>query len=141
MKNRLAATIAALALATSAMFAQQNGQISGTAKNEAKSPYTDYAVQIRDARQGQIVGTTTLDSQGGFDLLDVPIGSYLVELINRDGKVLCSEGPYNLADQPTRNGVDISCNKKAAAWLILGAAAAAGITAGVVTTTDASASR
>ena len=57
----------------------------------------------------------------------------MVELLNKDGKVVCTEGPFNMTQQPVKDDVKISCgNKVPTAWWLLGAAAAAGITAGVV---------
>ena len=61
--------------------------------------------------------------------------------LNRDGKVVCHEGPFNLAQQLIRDGVIIDCDKVPVAWWLLGAAAAAGITAGIVANGPASPSR
>ena len=58
--------------------------------------------------------------------------SYLVELLNRNGKIVCTEGPFDMTRQTARDNVVISCGKVPAAWWLLGAAAAAGITAGIV---------
>lgn len=111
---------------------QQNASISGTAKKEAKKPFTDFTTRARNKDNGQIVGTTPLDMNGNFALPGLTPATYIVELVNHDGKVVCTEGPYNLSQQLVKDNVDISCNKVPAAWWLLGAAAAAGITAGVV---------
>ena len=82
-------------------------------------------------------GTTQLDSDGNFSLANLAPAQYSVELLNRDGKVVCTEGPYNLTQQLAKDSVNISCNKVPAAWWLIGAAAAAGITAGVLTASSA----
>ena len=123
--------------ATIAAGAQNTASVRGTAKNEAKKPYTEYSVRARNVQQGQIGGTTQLDTDGNFSLANLAPAQYAVELLNRDGKVVCTEGPYNLPQQLTKDGVNISCNKVTAAWWLIGAAAAAGITAGVLTASSA----
>jgi hypothetical protein len=139
MKIRQLLTMGMIAAftATMAAGAQQTASVSGTAKKEAKKPYTDYSVRARNVQQGQIGGTTPLDSDGNFSLANLPPAQYAVELLNHDGKVVCTEGPYNLTQQLAKDGVNISCNKVPAAWWLVGAAAAAGITAGVLTASSA----
>lgn len=138
---RLAAGALAVMLASTGMMAQQTGQISGTAKDEAKSPYTDYSVRVREMSQGQIAGTSPLDNTGAFNIQNLSSANYLVELLNEDGKVVCQEGPYDLSQELIRAGIVIECDKVPAAWWLLGAAAAAGVTAGIVATGPASPSR
>lgn len=118
----------------------QDGAISGTAKKEAKRPYTDYSVRARNVQQGTVVSTVPLDQSGNFALASVDPANYLVELLDAKGKVVCTEGPFDLSKQPVKNNVNIECGKPAAWWL-LAAAGAAGITAGVVANDPASPSR
>jgi hypothetical protein len=118
----------------------QSATLGGTAKDEAKKPYTDYTVRTRDA-QGVIGTAQTLDTQGNFTLNNLDSTRYVVELVNKDGKVVCTEGPFDMAARPVRTDVKIECNKVPAAWWILGAAAAAGVTAGVVGSSPASPAR
>jgi hypothetical protein len=88
-----------------------------------------------------VIGATTkLDQDGNFALASVDPASYLVELLDSKGKVVCTEGPFDLSKQPVRNNVNIECGKPTAWWL-LAAAGAAGITAGVVSNDPASPSR
>jgi hypothetical protein len=109
------------------------GVLGGTAKNEAKQPYTDYTVRARDVAQGTIAGTVPLDTQAKFTLTGLATTNYLVELVNKNGKVVCTEGPYLLTQAaPQKSDVNIACGVPPAAWLLLGAAAAAGVTVGVV---------
>ncbi len=144
-KHRIVAIGLALAVAMSAapvaLLAQQGTTLSGTARDQAKSPYTDYTVRARDAKAGAIAGMpVTLDGQGNFSLTGLSTLNYLVELVNKDGKVVCTEGPFDMSKQAIKSNIVISCGKIPAAWWLLGAAAAAGVTAGVVAG-DASASR
>jgi hypothetical protein len=135
MKKQALAVAVAISLASAGVMAQQQGQISGTAKDQAKEPYADYSVRVRDVANGQIGGTTALDNSGAFTVASLPTANYVVELLNKDGKVVCTEGPFDLAQQLIRDGVIVDCNKFPAAFWLLGAGAAAGITAGVVAAT------
>ena len=117
-----------------------SGAISGTAKNQAKKPYTDYSVRARNVQQGTIATTVRLDQEGAFAMPAVDTANYLVELLNSEGKVVCTEGPFDLTKQPVRSNVNIECGKPVAWWL-LAAAGAAGITAGVVSNDPASPAR
>ena len=126
----------ATAMAAVPILAQQappSVTISGIAKKEAKKPYTDYTTRARDVQSGVIAGTATnADPDANFTITGLPPANYVVELLNKDGKIVCTEGPYDLTKTFVKNDVDISCNKVPAAWWLLGVAAAAGITAGVV---------
>lgn len=138
----LAFTLASTAVPT-ALFAQQSASLAGTAKDEAKKPYTDYTVRARDvnAPKGEYAKSTALDNQGAFSLTDLTTKNYLVELVNKKGDVVCTEGPFDLSKQAVKSDVFIDCGKIPAAWLLVGAAAAAGITAGIVAGGDASPAR
>jgi hypothetical protein len=126
--------IAAYPISTIAV-AQSTVTLAGTAKKEAKKPYTEYSTRARNAQGGDIAGTIPLDVKGDFSLPGLPPAHYVVELLNKDGKVVCTEGPYDLTSVTLKNDVDISCNTAPVAWWLLGVAAAAGVTAGVVVST------
>ena len=136
MMRQFVATALAAAMAAVPIIAQQappSVTISGIAKKEAKKPYADYTTRARDVQTGVIAGTATnTDPDANFTITGLPPANYVVELLNKDGKIVCTEGPYNLTQTFVKNDVDISCNKVPAAWWLLGIAAAAGITAGVV---------
>jgi hypothetical protein len=141
MMRQLVALSVSVALASTAVptlvFAgqqggQQNVTLAGTAKNEAKKPYTDFTVRARNTQSGSIAGTTPLNQDGNFSLGNLPPALYVTELLNRDGKVVCTEGPFNMTQTVLKDDVKIACNKVPVAWLLLGAAAAAGVTAAVV---------
>ena len=143
--QRLTAKLLILSMflsATPAMLvAQQSTTLAGSAKDEAKKPYSDYTVRARDVKAGTITASGLLDPQGAFSLVGLSTQNYLVELVNKDGKVVCTEGPFDLAKQPIKSDVIIDCGGIPAAWWLVGAAAAAGITAGVIAAGDASPSR
>jgi len=136
--QRIVATAVAFALASATSLiaaGQQTATLAGTAKDEAKKPYGDYSVRARDVATGMIVGTTPLNTDANFSLPDLSSSKYLVELVlhkNNQDKVVCTEGPFDLTQQMLKNDVVIDCGKVPAAWWLLGAAAAAGITAGIV---------
>jgi hypothetical protein len=134
----LAAAMVLAALPIGAIAGQQTVTLGGTAKKEAKKPYTEFSTRARNSQSGDIAGTTPLDVDANFTLGNLPPAKYVVELLNKDGKVVCTEGPYDLTSVTAKNDVDISCNKVPAAWWLLGVAAAAGVTAGVVTTASPS---
>lgn len=147
----------ALAIIGSVMLApltaagrRQDGIISGSAAAEVKQQdYKKHIVRSRDVSNNEITQTTTLDGSGQFALNGLAAGSFIVELVKdasadgRGGKVVCQEGPFTLqagaaADTMMVKGVDIVCNRPVAAYWLLGAAALAGITAGVVAGGDSS---
>jgi hypothetical protein len=137
MKSRRVLAVALAVVMTvgvSPALAQQTaGLISGRATEEAKQPYSDYAVQLRDAATGQVVGTQPLSAQGQFSFSGVEMSRrYLVELFNtRENRVVCTEGPYMLSTPalPSKTDVNIDCGRTPAAlWLLAaGAGAAAAI--------------
>jgi hypothetical protein len=136
--QRIGAVAVAFALASATALVaagQQTATLAGTAKDEAKKPYSDYTVRARDVATGMIAGNVPLNTDGNFSLPDLSTTKYLVELVehkkNKD-KVVCTEGPFDLTQQMLKNDVVIDCGKVPAAWWLLGAAAAAGITAGIV---------
>ena len=132
----VAFSLASAAAETAVLAAgQQTATIAGTAKDEAKKPYADYTVRARDVSTGMIAGNVPLNTEGNFSLPDLSSSKYLVELVlhkNNKDKVVCTEGPFDLTQQILKNDVVIDCGKVPAAWWLLGAAAAAGITAGIV---------
>ena len=110
----------------------QSTTLAGTAKDEAKKPFTEYTVRARDVKAGTIGGSTPLDVQGNFSLIGLTTQNYLVELLNKDGKVVCTEGPFDMSKQAIKSDVVVDCGGVPAAWWLVGAAAAAGITAGII---------
>jgi hypothetical protein len=134
-----AALASVLILGTLPLAAQQKpatGSIAGRATDEARRPYTNYVVQLRDAETGQIVTTVPLDTQGRYQFVDLPLSRhFLVELYNvRDREMICTEGPQTLtADAAERNDLNIDCGAAPAALWLLTAAAGAAAATGIVT--------
>jgi hypothetical protein len=131
MTQRLLAGALAAMLAISPVAGQSaTGTISGRAVDEARRPYTNYTVQLRDVANGQVVQTVPLGDEGAFSASKLPLETrYLVELVDvRARKIVCSEGPYLLASPNalTRPDVNIDCGMSPAAlWLILAGAGTA----------------
>ena len=141
------ALVGSVALGPLHAAGQGRGFLSGDARAEAKQPYSDYAVRARNVADGTVAATAILDGQGNFKLDGLPAGKMMVELTKvGQNKVICSAGPYDLQSgtdltQPFgkddiafgKDKIGIVCNKApVGAWLLVAAAAAAGITAGVV---------
>jgi len=138
-----AAIVVSMLVGPLAAAGRQNGVISGSARAEVKEPYTDYIVRARDVQTNQIVQHTSLDANAEFAVSNLNPGTYLVELVKnaapngQGGKVICTAGPFTLqesnsqVDLMIKRGADIQCRRPVAAWWLLGAAAAAGIGAGI----------
>lgn len=120
------------------LAAQQavTGAIAGRATDEARRPYSNYVVQLRDAETGQIVSSVPLDAQGRYQFVDLQLSRhFLVELYNvRERNLVCTEGPQTLtASAAQRNDLNIDCGATPAALWLLTAAAGAIAATGLVT--------
>lgn len=121
-------------------FPSQTATLAGTARNEAKIPYVEYTVRARELETLQISWSTHLNTEGNFVLAALSRARFLVELVNKDGRVVCTEGPYDMRQEVLKNDVVIDCGSLPAAWWLLSAGSLGGITAGVEIT-DASPAR
>jgi hypothetical protein len=137
MRTRLlAVTLASfMAAGMTPALAAQSGVIAGTASDEAKKPYTNYDVQLRDITTGQVVGTSQINDKGQFTFDSVQMSQkMLVELVNlKDKKIVCTEGPYVLStSMASKTDVNIECGKTPTSlWLLAaGAGTAAAIAVG-----------
>jgi hypothetical protein len=141
--RQIVAASLAVVMASIPIIAQQappTATIAGIAKKEAKKPYSDYTTRARDVMTGVIAGTATnTDPDANFSISGLPPANYVIELLDKNGKIVCTEGPFDMTQNFMKTDVDISCNKVPAAWWLLGIAAAAGITAGVVIANHSSA--
>jgi len=136
IRRLFSATLAAtLAAGVAPHVLAQQGTVSGKATSEAHKPYSNYSVQLVDTSNRQVAGAVPLDPQGNFAFNSVQADKeYLVQLFSqRENRIVCTEGPYQLIspNQLSRTDVNIKCGKPVAA-LILGGAAAAGLSAAVV---------
>lgn len=139
LRQAVALTLALVLSGLAPLAAQQavQGTIAGRATDEARKPYADYTVQLRDAENGRVVGAMPLDARGryAFDGLDVS-RRFIVELYNTKAKeIVCTEGPYPLTPASNaRREVNIDCGAAPAAlWLL---AASAGAVAAVAVVTE-----
>ena len=117
---------AAPALLNAAAQSQGSGLISGKASEQAKKPYSDYTVLLRDVATGQVVSTVPLGQQGEFAFSGLATSKrYLVELFQtKTDKIVCTEGPYALsATLLTKTDVNINCGGNPAVWYIVAAGA------------------
>ena len=117
---------------------QGNGAVGGKATDEAKKPYSDYQVLLRDIATGQVVATVPLDPQGLFSFGSLGLSKkYLVELYHtQKNKIVCTEGPFSLSSTMiTKMDVNINCGTNPALWWILAAGAG---TAGAIAVAVAS---
>ena len=129
--------VAVMALGSTPAFAarQAPGVIAGKATDEAKQPYSDYAVQLRDVATGLVISTKPLDVKGEFSFTGVPIARYLVELVQIEKKkIVCTEGPYALtAPAPSKPDVNVKCGKVPVAIWLVAAGAGAGVAVAIAT--------
>ncbi len=139
------ALVGGLALAPVSAAGRQNGVISGSAAAEAKQPYSQYVVRVRDISNNTYPTQTTLDANGQFALNGLTAGSYQIELVklkpnqnalNGEGKAVCTAGPFTLQDSSAqitdlmiKKGANIACNRPQAAYALLAGAAALGAAA------------
>lgn len=119
------------------IVAQGQGNISGHARAEVNEPFTDHLVQARDIETGIVVATSELDEEtADYELASLPDGEFLVELLDDDGDIICTEGPFEIEpERALHEDRNIRCDVPLAWWL-LAAGAAAGVTAGIVTAGD-----
>ena len=132
MTRQIVATgLCALFVLGSVPLGAQTGLISGHARSEARRPYYNYSVQARDVGTGLVIATDALDpATADFELIGLAVGRFVVELLDDDGDVVCTEGPFDLvAGSMSKTGVHIACTEPVAWWWL--AAIAAGVTAGV----------
>ena len=64
--------------------------IQGNALSSTNAALPDVAVRLRDARTGRIVAVTRTDKSGLFTFRPVDPGSYIVELVGDDQRVLAA---------------------------------------------------
>ncbi len=115
--------------------------LGGTAQDEAHKPFQDYSVRARDTKGGQITSWVSLDPNGHFHMPTLDPSSYLVELVNPKGDVICTEGPFDMTSKPlVKDDININC-RKMAGWWLLTAAAGAGVTGVVLAAGEASPSQ
>jgi hypothetical protein len=138
------ALLGSFLLAPLSAAVRQDGVISGSAAAEVKKPYDPYTVRARDVSTNTIAQKTTLDANAEFAVNGLMPGTFLIELVKNaqpngeGGKIICTAGPFTLQDGTSqlndlmiKKGANVHCNRPVSAWWLLGAAAAAGVSAGI----------
>ena len=118
------------------------GAINGTAQSSAGQTLSNYTVHLRNLQTGQIAGSTTSNSAGGFSFAGLNPANYIVEVVNQAGAIVGSSAAIPVAAGAT---VTVSVSATAAAIAggaaagaaAAGAAGAAGISTAVIVTTVA----
>ena len=118
--------------------------LHGTALTSTNSPVPNSPVRLRDTRRGRIVAQLVTDKAGAFVFESIDPGSYVVELIGRDGYVLAASEMVSLGPGETLNlivklpglkpeAAGMLGTRSAAAASLLAAAAATGVLARTTT--------
>ena len=147
-----------LVAASSTLEAQSGGTMTGVARGNHLQSLASVNVQLRNLDTGAVVGTTTTTEAGTFTFPALPAGKYIAEVVDAAGKVLGVGAPVSLpaGGTATTSVIALAFGPTAAStasgfsflgmgpvttMTILGAAAAASVTAVVTTRPDASPSR
>ncbi len=138
--------------------AQAAGTITGTARGRRLEGLPNVRIQIRSISGGAVVGSGTTGGDGTFSVPSLPPGEYVAEVIDAAGKVQGVSAPISLVAGGTSStsvvaiglgnslaassgGFHLFGMGPATSLTVLGAAAAASVTAVVSTRPDASPSR
>jgi hypothetical protein len=114
------------------------GEISGTALAAGK-PLASVTVRLRNIDTGAIVAQQRTNAQGEFRFTGVPLGNYVVETVDDDGRLLGTSVRISITSGALiATGITVTSTAGGAAGAA-GAAAAAGAgsffasTAGIIT--------
>lgn len=138
MRKAIMVWCLALCVTATPAFAQSNALL-GSATQEASRPYPEFSVRLRNITTNDVV-SQPLSTGGTFRWENIAPSKYTVELLNKKQEVVCTEGPFEMRANKLTS-INVDCGKVPAAWWLVGAAAAAGVTAGVVALAPASPSR
>jgi hypothetical protein len=155
----LLVVVMSLAVVPVAVTAQSGGTVTGVARGNHLQSLASVKVQLRNIDTGSIVGTATTIDGGAFSFPGLPPGSYVAEVVDAAGKVLGIGAPVAVQSGATAStsviALGIGGGSSAGSsggfsflgmgpvttMTVLGAAAAASVTAVVATRPDASPSR
>lgn len=140
-----------------ALGAQSAGEVTGIARGGQLQPLTAVTVQLRSVQTGEIVATTTTAEAGSFSFAGLAPGTYIAEIVDAAGKTLGVGAPVTLGAgaaattsvvaagvgtaSAAAGGLHLLGMGPATSITVLGAAAAASVTAVVATRPNASPSR
>ena len=115
--------IAAFVLAVP-VYAADNGQICGTAKDQNQKSLAGVTVQLRNSATGQLAGTTKSDDSGAFCFAGLPAGNFVIEIVDAAGRIIGTSAPVALtAAAMSVSGLAVSAT---AAGAVTAAAAGGG---------------
>jgi len=135
---------------------QPVGDLTGVARGGYMQTLGQVRVQLRSIQSGELVGATTTADAGAFSFSGVPVGDYVVEIVDAAGKIRGVGAPVQVTAGATAATSVIAPSIGGAAAAggfhllgmgpvtslsVLGAAAAASVTAVVATRPNASPSR
>jgi len=123
--------------------------IQGNALNSTNGALADGTVRLRDARLGRVVDITTTDKSGLFAFRSVDPGSYIVELIGPDQTILAASQILNVNAGEAVSAIvklpfrippfaGVLGHSVGQAVVVTATAAASGVLATAVTTSDIS---
>ncbi len=124
--------------------AQQTATIEGAAHDASGKPYASRPVQVRNVQTGAIAASMQTDSTGRFRFADLAPASYVVELLDAAKRTVGTSIEIPLSTVPVafvtvcaaRDRVTPTTWWKGTTPAVLAAAAAVGITAGVIRARD-----
>jgi hypothetical protein len=77
-----------LGLGATGNLRQQEGTITGIAVGANRAPLANQEIRLRNVSTGQIFGSTMTNGAGQFTFLNVPPGTYVIEVVDSRGKVI-----------------------------------------------------
>ena len=66
--------------------------VTGRAWHGDETPVPNARVRLRSVTTGKVAQMTVANASGEFSFVDVPVGTYIVELLSDDGKILGISG-------------------------------------------------
>ncbi len=85
-----------------------SGTINGKASDRRGEPLGVCNVRLRNVATGNLVQTVGTDSAGQFAFNNVPIGDYIVEIVDSAGKLIATSAPVTITSSgPVVTGVSV----------------------------------
>jgi hypothetical protein len=116
--------------------APATGGIAGTVRSSVCQTLSNYTVQVRNLRTGQLAGSSTINTVGSFSFAALTPQSYIVELVNKAG-VIVSASSSIAVSAGTIATVTVSASAAAEIACAEGGVAPARISTAVMVTTAA----
>lgn len=82
------AVLVMVAVAAVPVLARGQGALGGVAQSADRAPLSNFRVQVRNANTGELAGSTTSNQAGQFSFTSLQPGSYVVEIVDANGKVV-----------------------------------------------------